>query len=140
MEPFVPKKYIYFFKVHFHHTGCPKRWTFSLFHGIFNFLGYPLWWKHTLNQYIYVIGTKGSQKAQPHKEKLFWDRSYNRWSHKSPFLAYIMVPCMVKIDLELVYLCNWDRRLQKDSTSQIFFRRETTILNKAIYLNFEAEL
>ena len=32
-----------------------------------NFLGHTLWWKFTLNEYIYVFGTKGHQKAQPHK-------------------------------------------------------------------------
>ena len=27
MEPFVPNTWTYLFKVYFHHTGCPKKWT-----------------------------------------------------------------------------------------------------------------
>ena len=30
-------------------------------------LGDPVWWKFTLSKFTYVFGTKGSQKAQPHK-------------------------------------------------------------------------
>ena len=41
-----------------------------------HFLGNPVWWKNTLNKYIYVIGNESSPKAQPHKEKLFLSRSY----------------------------------------------------------------
>ena len=27
LEPFVPNTWTYLFKVYFHHTGCPKKWT-----------------------------------------------------------------------------------------------------------------
>ena len=69
-----------------------------------HFLGHPVWWKFTLNKYIFVFGTKGSQKAQPHK--LFWESSYSDWSHIFQFSVYFMAlsifrtPCMVKIHLE----------------------------------------
>ena len=67
-------------------------------------LGDPVWWKFTLSKFTYVFGTKGSQKAQPHK--LFWESSYNDWSHIFKFLVYFMALsifrtlCMVKIHLE----------------------------------------
>ena len=45
---------------------------FSLFHGIFNFFGHPVWSKQTQNNFVYIFGTKGSQKTPPHKGNIFW--------------------------------------------------------------------
>ena len=64
-----------------------------------NFLGHTLWWKFTLNEYIYVFGTKGHQKAQPHKP-FFWESNNNDWSHIFPFLVYVMA---LSIFLDTLY-------------------------------------
>ena len=55
-----------------------------------HFLGHPVWWKNTLNKYIYVIGNEGPPKAQPHKEKLFLKSNYNAKCNISKFLAHFM--------------------------------------------------
>ena len=63
-------------------TKLAKIWDIWL--NSLHFIGHPVWWKYTLNKYIYVFGTKGFPKAQPHKEKLFLE------SHISIFLAHFM--------------------------------------------------
>ena len=41
---------------------------FSQLFIVFPFLGHPVWLKHPLNKFIYVFGSKGSQKARSQNE------------------------------------------------------------------------
>ena len=38
----------------------------------FQFFGHPVWSKQTQNNFVYIFGTKGSQKTPPHKGNIFW--------------------------------------------------------------------
>ena len=35
------------------------------------FFGHPVWSKQTQNNFVYIFGTKGSQKTPPHKGNIF---------------------------------------------------------------------
>ena len=95
---------------------------FSQLFIVFPFLGHPVWLKHPLNKFIYVFGSKGSQKAPSQKEN-----NYRRptllievkYVHFQPIMHCISIfgtPCMAKTPFEYVYLCIWIKRLPKGSS------------------------
>ena len=71
--------------------------SFSQFHGIFPFLGHPVWWKYTLNNVIYVLGTKGYQKAPTHKGNFCNKRLPNSST------SYMIFFCKATILMEVIY-------------------------------------
>ena len=82
----------------------------------FQFFRTPCMFK---NKFIYIFGTKGSQKNPPHKGKLFLESKYIDWSHVSQLLANFMAvsifrtPYMVKFHFEFSMSMYWGQKAPK---------------------------
>ena len=69
---------------------------FSQLFIVFPFLGHPVWLKHPLNKFIYVFGSKGSQKAPSQKENNYRrptllievNTAFKKCTSGSPFPMY----------------------------------------------------
>ena len=76
-----------------------------------HFLGHPVWWKYTLNKYIYIVWIKSTSKAPVHKDRFFRE-SYIDDSHISQFIDHFIAfpiffghPAMWKYTLnECIYI------------------------------------
>ena len=68
-----------------------------------HFLGHPVWWKYTLNKYIYVFGTKGFP--------MFWQKIvFKFWSwlrHFCPEVGYFLAMQLRKNETLWKLLCKF---------------------------------
>ena len=80
--------------------------------------------KHTLNMFLYVFWSKGSERPQLRRktitgEQLFWLMS-NMWIFSQLFIviSIFRTPCMAKAHFAYCYLCIWIKRLPKCPSSE----------------------